>query len=39
LRVLDGLPATLKSMDVLAIAMGLATFAILIGALRLIERI
>jgi hypothetical protein len=39
LRGLDAAGSRLHDMDVVAIVMGLAAFAILIGALRLIERI
>jgi hypothetical protein len=39
LRGLDGGGSTLNDMDVVAIAIGLAAFAILLAAVRLIERI
>jgi hypothetical protein len=39
LRGLDDRGSTLDDMDVVAIAIGLVTFAILLGAIRLIERI
>jgi len=39
LRSLDAAGSTLQDMDVIAVALGLVSFAILVGALRLIERI
>jgi hypothetical protein len=39
LRGLDGSGSRLDDMDVVAIAIGLAAFAILLGVVRLIERI